>query len=141
MQISESDTNTRTWKHGDLNSHQSKLLCSRFQLGNKWVETIDVSGMVAAEMVKVVGGFSDEQRDRVCFGVNNVGFGRFRRGKEGSGEREVVLEGEGERVLEVRESEGGEVREREREVEEEERLAWGEEEPWKVEESERKRGR
>lgn len=75
-------------------------------------------------------------------GVNEAGGGGVQWRCKGSGEREEVLEGEGEGLFEVWENGVCEVGGGESwELEEEEGLAWREEQPWYVEEGEREGSR
>lgn len=64
--------------------------------------------------------------------AEDVGFGGFGREMEGTGERVEESESEGERVLEVWENGGSEVRSGMVEFIEEKELTWREEKPWNV---------
>lgn len=101
------------------------------------VEFLDMSLVVAGEVVEIGGGLDDGEGNGVAVGVNEVGLGGWWRSCQISGEREEVLEGEGEGVFEVGEKGGGGGGGGVREVVEEEWLGGSEEKPRYVKEGER----
>lgn len=100
------DRETGIGKGGDLQGHErddtrAALLhaCGR-QLRSKPVKFSDILRVVDRETLEVSGGLGDGERDGVAVGEEDVGLGRRRWADEASGEREEVLESEGERVFE-----------------------------------------